>query len=103
MAMKFRHPPAAGERLRKLAQGIEALVRKDEERLRREREIAELRRRAARELHAICAELVAALNRLLSATTVELSPAEFSEDWFRDPGVNVVQINVSGRLVLIAF
>jgi len=103
MAMKFRQRPAAEERLKKLARGIEALARKDEERIRQAREIAELRKQSARELHSLCAGFVAALNSMLSGVMVELSPAEFTETFLRDPGVNVYQINASGRLVQVAF
>jgi hypothetical protein len=103
MNVKFRHPPAVEDRLKKLAHGIEALARKDEERIRRAQEIAELRLRGAREVHSACAEFVASLNRMLSNVSVELSPPEYSDEWFRDPGVNVLQINVSGRLVQITF
>ncbi len=34
---------------------------------------------------------------------LELSPPTYSADSFRDPGSNVIQINVSGRIVHIEF
>ena len=46
------------ERLKKLAQRIDALARKDEGVIERAREIASLRRKAALDLYGICADFV---------------------------------------------
>ncbi len=94
---------AHDDRLRRLAQQIDGLAEKDERLLQRAREIAAQRRRGACELHRVCADFVASVNSLLSRAAVELAPAEFHDESFRDPGVNLIQINVQGRLVQIEF
>src|SRR5690242_471144 len=67
----------------------------------RAREIFELRRSAAHELHAICAEFVTSLNELLPEPLVRLDPLEFSQDGFNETGVNLFQINVRGRILQV--
>lgn len=62
-----------------------------------------MRSRAAVELHAFCRDLVMAINALLAKPVVELSPAEFTTQSFREDAANVFQINVSGRIVHIEF
>ena len=64
-------------RLKRLAESIDALAEKDERRQRHAREMDALRRRAATELHAICAHFVASINRLLSRSEVTLDPPDF--------------------------
>ena len=90
-------------RLKRLAQSIEALAEKDERRQSHAREMGALRRRAATELHAICADFVASVNRLLSHAEVTLDPAAFSEDALREDEPNLLQINVRGRILQIEF
>ena len=90
-------------RLKRLAQSIEALAEKDERRQNHAREMGVLRRRAATELHAICADFVASVNRLLSHAEVTLDPAAFSEDALREDEPNLLQINVRGRILQIEF
>jgi hypothetical protein len=65
--------------------------------------VGELRRRGAAELHGLCAEFVASVNRNLSETSVELSPSGYSPETFREPGVNIMQISSQGRQVQITF
>ena len=101
--MRFKHGPAAQDRLRKLARSIEAIAEKDAQRIREAQTIAELRRGGASELHAICAGFAASLNGLLPKGMVELGPLEYKPENFRDPGANVFQINVSGRVIDIEF
>ena len=62
-----------------------------------------MRRRAAAQLHSLCAAFVAELNALLSKTQVVLDPPEYSPDRFEEDGPNVLQINVRGRIVQIVF
>lgn len=76
---------------------------KDAERLRQAQEIAGRRARAVMDLHVTCAEFVNAVNRLLPAPALELSPQDYSAASFRDSGSNVFQINVSGRMVHLEF
>lgn len=91
------------DRLRRLAEHIAELARKDEERIKRELEVAEQRLHGARELHQVCSDFVSALNSLLPRAIVELSPAEFTAGTFHDAGENLYQINITGRLIQIEF
>jgi hypothetical protein len=89
-------------RLKRLAENIETLAKKDEAAQGRAREILELRYLAARELHAICADFVAGLNTLLSQPMVDLDPVQLG-DGIREDGSNLFQINVRGRILQIEF
>jgi hypothetical protein len=89
--------------LKRLAQSIDALADRDQNLLDRAREIEALRRRAAAELHSICAEFVVSLNRLLSREAVVLDPSDFSEQAFREESRNLIQIHVRGRILQIEF
>ncbi|MBZ5577547.1 MAG: hypothetical protein LAP40_13380 [Acidobacteriia bacterium] len=91
------------KRLKRLAENIDALAEKDERRENHSREIAALRRRAATELHAICADFVASVNRLLSRSEVTLDPPDFSAEALREEGVNLIQVNARGRILQIEF
>lgn len=101
--MYFLRNKTGEERLKRLAKSIEALAEKDTRRIQEALEIAEWRLQAASELHATCARFVASLNRLLPKPMVELSPQEFQREAFQDPGPNVFQINVAGRMIHIEF
>lgn len=90
-------------RLRRLAENIEALAKKDEAALGRAREIVELRHLAARELHAICEGFVGALNHLLPGPLVHLDPPRLAADGFREDGANLFQIHVQGRILQVEF
>jgi hypothetical protein len=90
-------------RLKRLAGNIDALAQKDEGFLRRAREIAALRQAAAADLYAICADFVASVNRLLARTAVELDPPGYGPNSFQEDLVNLMQINVRGRLLQISF
>lgn len=103
MARTANQTLARDARLKRLADSIEALARKDEGLLRRTREIAALRRAAAADLHAICADFVGSVNRLLAHTEVELDPAAYSADSFQVELPTLVQINVRGRILQVSF
>jgi hypothetical protein len=90
-------------RLKKLARSIESLAAKDELLLRHSREMLALRRSAAADLYAICAEFVGSINRLLQQNEVQLDPRTFAEDNFRDDNANLIQINVRGRILQVGF
>jgi hypothetical protein len=95
---------SAGEqRLRRLAQNIDRLADRDEELLRRERETVELRRAAAARLHAECASFVGELNYLLQRTEVRLDPDTFDANRFQPDMSTLIQIQVRGRILQIAF
>jgi hypothetical protein len=89
--------------MKRLAQGIEALAEKDEKLLRRVREMDQVRRAAASELHTICRDFVNSLNRLMSKTELLLDPAQFSEAAFQQDVTNLIQINVRGRILQVAY
>ena len=101
--MRFVRRNTTEDRLQKLVRKIEATAKRDEERLRQAQEIGRRRASAALDLHTTCAAFVDSVNRLLPAPMLELSPPAFSAESFRDPGSNVFQINVSGRIVHIEF
>jgi hypothetical protein len=90
-------------RLKKLARAIETLAAKDELILRHAREMAALRRAAAADLHAICADFVNSLNRLLEHCEVELDPRTYTGEQFRDDITTLIQINVRGRILQVGF
>ncbi len=94
---------AADARLRRLAAGIGALAEKDERNLRSAREMADVRSAAAREIHAICAEFVAALNSLLPSPQVMLDPDHCENEIFDDLTLCLIQINVRGRILQIEY
>jgi hypothetical protein len=100
---RFNQMPGTEGRLKRLAQSIEALAEKDERRQNHAREVVALRRRAAVELHAICADFVAAVNRLLTHAEVALDPPVYSEESLREEEPNLLQINVRGRILQIEF
>jgi hypothetical protein len=66
-------------------------------------EVANLRRHGARELHRICADFVASVNANLSEAVLELAPTTYSPEWFRESGINLIQISSQGRQMQIAF
>jgi hypothetical protein len=93
----------AEARLKRLAREIEALAEKDETSLRRTREIADLRRRAAVELYGVCAGFVDSVNNLLTQPELTLDPPHFGADSFQDDAANLIQINVRGRILQVEF
>jgi hypothetical protein len=95
--------PGVDNRLKRLAANIDALADKDQDLLNRSREIAVLRRNAAAEMHAICAEFVGSLNRLLLRAEVLLDPPDFGEQAFQEIGTNLIQINARGRILQVEF
>lgn len=97
-----KRAPAA-DKLRRLARQLEEVARRDEEQMREARNIAQLRRQAAASLHQLCAGFVETLNGLLSRPLLELSPPEYAPENFCEPGPNVFQISVSGRLIHFEF
>ena len=101
--MRSRVEKEQDTRLKRLARSIDALADRDQDLLNRVREITALRRRAAAEIHTICAEFVVSLNRLLLREAVVFDPPDFSEGAFREEGRNLIQINVRGRILQIEF
>ncbi len=102
-AGRWSHPRLAKDRLTKLAEAIEALTDKDSALVQKTQEIAALRRQAAMELHGICGTFAAKINERLSKTKIQFDPPEYSPESFNDNGVNLLQINVRGRILQIDF
>jgi hypothetical protein len=101
--METRPDMAEDNRIAKLAKQIAGDIRQDQPLLRTEVELVALRRQGAMELHTICADFVASVNRQLSPPALELSPPEYTADMFRGSVVNLMQINAQGRIIQIAF
>jgi len=101
--MKFRRNNGIEERLLRLARKIESSARRDDERILEMQKIAARRALAAAELHAACASFVHSVNKLLPKPMLELSPPDFTAASFREPGPNVYQLAVSGRIVHLEF
>jgi len=93
----------SGSRMKRLAHDIEALAEKDEGLLRRSREMEQVRRAAATELHTICRDFVNSLNRLMAKPELVLDPPQFSEAVFQDEAINLIQIGVRGRILQVAY
>jgi hypothetical protein len=93
----------SGGRMKRLAESIEALAEKDEGYRRLSRQMEEVRRNAAIELHTICRDFVNCLNRLMAKTELLLDPEHFSEAAYRPDALNLIQISVRGRILQITF
>ena len=103
MARTANQVTARDARLKRLAERIETLAAKDERIIRRAREIADLRRAAAADIYAICADFVNSVNRLLARPTVELDPPALGASSFLEDAPNLIQINVRGRILQVQF
>jgi hypothetical protein len=66
---------------------------------------ASLRREGARELHRICCDFVSSVNGALTEARLELAPADYGPEMFRESGAhaNVFQISSEGRQMQITF
>ena len=91
------------DRLKKLADAIDALAEKDSALRVKTQEIASLRRQAAVELYGICGKFVGQVNQQLSKVQLQFDPTEYSPESFREVGANLLQINVHGRILQIEF
>jgi len=65
--------------------------------------VAALRRRGACDLHSICAQFVTSVNSKLTEASLDLSPSGYSEENFRESGVNLFRMGTEGREIQIAF
>jgi hypothetical protein len=86
----------------RLARQIDA-THNVERRLASAEQVATLRRQGACDLHRVCADFVAMVNRSLSSARLDLSPPEYSAEMFRDSGPNLIQISSQGRHIQIVF
>jgi hypothetical protein len=94
---------AEQDRIARLAKLIDRDTRNDHHLLLTKTEAVGLRRQGAIELHSICADFVASVNRRLSPPVLELSPPEYVAEMFRESGVNLMQANAQGRIIQIVF
>jgi hypothetical protein len=94
---------AVDARLKRLASNIEALAEKDEQTLRSAQEMAAVRSAAAVEIFGICADFVAAVNRLLPRPEVIIDPSDCEKETFSDLSLCLIQINVRGRILQIEY
>lgn len=90
-------------RLDRLAAAIEASGDRDRLQADENTRIDRLRAEGAAALHDLCRRFVEALNERLSSPSVILDPPIFGVAGFRDPGPNLFQINLRGRLMMIEF
>jgi hypothetical protein len=91
------------ERIARLARQIGEDVGKERHLLLTDGEVLEFRRRGAAELHTICADFAASVNRLLTPPVLEMAPPDFASEMFRNSSANLFQLNAQGRIVQIAF
>ncbi|MDQ6708685.1 MAG: hypothetical protein M3Z85_22230 [Acidobacteriota bacterium] len=91
------------DRLKKLAESVDALAVKDDGALEESRRIERLRIEAAASLHALCAQFVRDLNHLITTTELLFDPAVFEPQNFRDGAANLFQINARGRILQFEF
>jgi hypothetical protein len=94
---------ARQDRLQQLARSIDALAEEDGLLFQRAEQMGETRRKAAVELHRVCASFARKLNALLKSADLVLDPPDYEAERFRDAGVNLFQLNVRGRILQIEF
>lgn len=88
--------------LARLARQIDA-ARKAEHFLVNAGVVARLRRYGASELHRICAEFVGSVSSKLAEAALDLSPAKYAPETFREAGANLIQVSSQGRAMQIVF
>jgi hypothetical protein len=93
----------AEDRLARLARNLDAVPAKDQLRIKKAREIEELRREGASQMHALCRDLVKSLNKVLTQLTIEFTPDSYDPDSFDSASANLFQIHASGRILQVAF
>jgi len=104
MVKRFAHgAKTLDTRLKRLAENIQALAKKDEASMRHARDILSLRHTAAAELYSICSGFVNSLNDLLASAEVGLDPPDFPLDAFQEHLPNLIQINIRGRILQVGF
>jgi hypothetical protein len=91
------------DRLRRLAERIDALAAKDAQLMRQARDMRELRAKAALGLHAVCARFVRETSQHLKKTELKLDPPDFRLENFKEDSANLIQINAQGRLIQVEF
>jgi hypothetical protein len=102
--LQFRNPVTVRDaRWRRLASRIDDLAAKDELLVRHAHEIARTRLAAAVELYSICRAFVEAINQYTTRGDIILDPPAFEPEAFQEDSLNLVQMNVRGRLLQIEY
>jgi hypothetical protein len=91
------------DRVKRLAARMDRLAEQDELLVARMKRVESARRIGAVQLYQLCAHLVRELNTLVTRFRIEIAPDSWTNDTFRDTGVNILQINANGRLIQVAF
>jgi hypothetical protein len=94
---------ADDQRIARLAKQIGSEIRKEQHLLLTDGEVNELRRQGAAELYAMCSDVAASVNRLLTPPALELTPTEYAPEMFRESSENLIQLNAQGRIVQLSF
>jgi hypothetical protein len=89
--------------LDRLAAAIEAIGDRDRLQADENSRIDRLRAEGGLLLHELCRDFVAAVNERLTVPSLVLDPPVFGIEGFRDPGPNIFQINLRGRLLMVEF
>ena len=90
-------------RLRRLAEKIDRLAEKDEQTLEYARHIRSIRVAAAEEIFRLCSSFVDAVNELVRHGEVVLDPPNYAAGDFQEDAVNLIQMNVRGRILQVEF
>lgn len=91
------------DRIGRLAKAIESLAEADRRTIDEAARVDRLRSRGALDLYCICREFVDKVNARLPAPAILLDPPSYSEKNYNDSGLNLLQINLRGRILQIEF
>ena len=91
------------DRLKRLAETVDALASKDVALIQEADRIEKVRISAATELHVMCGKFVRDLNNLIDTAELTLDPPAFESGQFHDGSQNLFQINVRGRILQVEF
>ena len=93
---------ARDDAIARLAKQIDAARKSERFRVNAD-EVAGLRRQGACQLHQVCAEFVTSLNSRLTDSALDLAPATYAPETFRESAANVIQISSQGRTMQLTF
>ena len=99
MNWKRRRP----DRLARLAMAIDAIGDRDRRQADENTRNDRLRATGALTLYSLCREFVDSLNERLHTPDLLLDPPHFGRDNFHDPGSNIIQVSLRGRLLMLEF
>ena len=90
------------EMIARLARQIEA-AKKSEQCAEDTACVAALRKRGAGELHSICAAFASSVNSRMSQAALDVTPAAYTDEMFRESGPNLIRLGAQGREMQITF